>query len=514
MAPSITRPKLQYQLSDPGFTIYHRAALGGLAATVQAWKDSPPQGVLAKVTPDEVDISWSDELPDQEALKRILQASFRVTKDKIIDLPGQGIGPDRQDLQVAVHNGLTQTFLQHAKNRPGEKAARMFALRMIDEGESAPRLFSYKAVNSFAHQTAQGTGLLDDKLKGKFPELASISQFIVPGAFSGASKLQTSSEEGILLLFLIVGCAVFQLRPRSRESKAQSCIVVPDVCDLKAFSKALHRMADINDGKHFFANTFLGRVVGGVEEAALRLLVDFRVAEEISNERSVSGCQAIAMGRVAWDSNQVNRSMSVRIRKNYPELDVFRVAVEHFGKSRILTNPKGENFIVTASSLPEIIAANLALDKHWCAHFSTLAADKKEFKSMLHNKRGLGAMKEAVRDTTDQAVISALQEAWRRTLATIFERSTREGLASDRLIEVEREKMRNAILRCKTADMLAGWFLRFCADATKGGSLQSLRGNSTELREFIFNQRNFERFQNLCLFAMVSYESKTTATKE
>jgi hypothetical protein len=65
--------------------------------------------------------------------------------------------------------------------------------------------------------------------------------------------------------------------------------------------------------------------------------------------------------------------------------------------------------------------------------------------------------------------------------------------------------MRNAILRTKTADALASWFLRFCADATKGGALGALREDGMRIRKFIFNPRNFDRFQNLCLFALVSY---------
>jgi CRISPR-associated protein Cas8a1/Csx13 len=311
------------------------------------------------------------------------------------------------------------------------------------------------------------------------------------------------------LLYLVVGCAIFQLRPRSRELKAQSCIVIPDVTDLIAFSKALNRMAGSSAAMHFFSNTFIGRVVGGAEEAALRFLIDLQTAEEITTERSVSGCQAIAMGKVAWDPKQMNRSLAIRVKGQYPEIDVFKTSVAFLGQGRIQISSQGDSFIVPTSSVPELIASNLAMGQHWCAHFRSLVADKKDFKYMLHNRRGLVAMKESIKDANDQAVIRAFQDAWRRTMGAIYERATDQGLDSDRLLDVEREKMRNAILRCKTADMLAGWFLRFCADATKGGSLQSLRGESMEIREFIFNPRNFERFQNLCLFAMVSYESKS-----
>src|SRR5262249_2721574 len=155
----------------------------------------------------------NDDLPDQEALRRILAASFKLTEDKMIELPGQGIRADQADLRLAIHNGICGTFLQHNKMRPGEKEPRRVEGRSdYDEvGEMSPS----KADNSFAHQKAQGTGLLEDKLKGDWPQFASIPQSVVPGAMSGALDLEALPEEVILLLFLIAGCSIFLLRPRT-----------------------------------------------------------------------------------------------------------------------------------------------------------------------------------------------------------------------------------------------------------------------------------------------------------
>ena len=124
-------------------------------------------------------------------------------------------------------------------------------------------------------------------------------------------------------------------------------------------------------------------------------------------------------------------------------------------------------------------------------------------------------MREAIKDADDKAVIRAFQEAWKYKMGALNERARKEGLDPWRLIEVERERTRNDILRTKTVDMAGGWFLRFCADATKGGSLPAMREERDRIRKFIFNQRNIERFQNLCLFALVSYGGDDTksATK-
>ncbi len=123
-------------------------------------------------------------------------------------------------------------------------------------------------------------------------------------------------------------------------------------------------------------------------------------------------------------------------------------------------------------------------------------------------------MKEAAKDATDQTLIRAFQEAWRLKRGALHARELREGIPDYRLLEVEREKMRNAILRTKTADALAGWLMQFCADATREYQSAALARDLKQLREFIFNPRNFERFQNLCLFALVSYTRDETAKQQ
>jgi CRISPR-associated protein Cas8a1/Csx13 len=505
--------ELIYRLSHPGYTIYHRAALGGLAATIRAWGTNPPDGITAEVTRDCVRLAWGDRMTDQEALHHILEASFKLTADKLIDLPGQGIKAGQDDMRLAIHNGIAGTFLQHNKMRPGEKEPRRFALRIDDD---TSEIFTYKAINSYAHQKAQGTGLLDAKYKGHFPPTASIPQAVVPGAMSGAMELQSSAEEAILLLFLMVGCAIFLLRPRTYQDKAQYCVIVPDVIDLERFARALHWIAITGPGIKRFSNRYLERVVGGAEEAALRFLIDLQ-ADDITSERSVAGCLAVAMGKVAWDKNQLNRSIIIKLKGDYAEMDIFRAADTYLSHARIIKSKKGEGYAIPTSPVPELVAANLAAERHWCAHFVDLVKDKKDFDRMYFMQGGLKAMKEAIRDADDQAIIRAFHDAWRLTMGALGDRARRDGLDFWRLVEVERERMRNAILRAKTADALAGWFLRFCADATKGGALGALREDGMRIRTFIFNPRNFDRFQNLCLFALVSYasgEAKTTGRDE
>lgn len=123
-------------------------------------------------------------------------------------------------------------------------------------------------------------------------------------------------------------------------------------------------------------------------------------------------------------------------------------------------------------------------------------------------------MSKAIKNEEDQALVAVFQEAWNRTMGQMGGRASREGSSFERSQGTRAERIRNEILRAKNADQLAGWFLKFCANATKGKPIDALRDEERRKRvyTFIFDQRNFERFQNLCLFALVSYGSDKTKT--
>jgi CRISPR-associated protein Cas8a1/Csx13 len=499
---------LTYRLSDPNYTIYHRAALGGLAATIKAWGKSPPIGIFPKLEQNSVTIEKTGEITDQEALKRILDASFKLTEDKLIDLPGQFIAEGNDGFRVCIHQGISKTFLQHHKMRPGEKQPRQFTLKEADSEEN--HFLSYIAINSYAHQQAQGTGLLDNSKKnidsGTLPKIASIPQSLIPGAMTGRKSLQAPVEEVLLLLFLMISSAVFILRPRTYKEKAQYCIVVPDIVDLKRFALAMERITSISQNFKPFTNNYLGRVVGGAEEAALSFLLDMN-ARDFERERSIKCCQTIAMGQVAWDKNQINRSVSIKVGGDYEELGIFRAAKQYLGRSKFIKMKDGKSFSVPDTSIPELIAANLAANRHWCSHFKELLAEKKDFRNLLFRKGGLHQVAKAINDKDDIAIIRAFHKAWEMTMGEMGKRARDNNLDFGRLVEVRQEKIRNELLRLKTSDAAANWFLKFCADATKGGSLAAVREDAELIRAFIFNRRNFDRLQNLLLFALVSYQS-------
>lgn len=500
---------LVYRLSNPNYTIYHRAALGGLAATIRAWEDEgQPDGIKAEVKREQVSLIWDKNLSDQEFLRRLIHASFKLDEEtKLIELPGQQITAGIKDLRLAIHNGIAATFLQHNKMRPGEKTPRMTPISNADGTELG--VFSYKAVNEYAHRKAQGLGLLD-ATGGALPATAAIPQWMVPGATGGAAALEAPTDEVILLMYLMVGSAVFLLRPRTSQEKAQACVIVPDVIDLDAFAIAVKRTAASGQKFERFSNTYLGRVVGGAEEAALSFLLDLHAEEKVKSQRSVAGCIVVAMGKVAWDKNQINRSLIAKVRDDYEEMAVFEAA-RPLGKSKVIKTKDGGHFVLPSSPIPELIAANMAAGKHWCANFKSLVSDKKDFQQMRFAREGLITMKENIENPVDQAVIHAFHEAWRLTVSGLHRRDNSREADPAVSINNRQERIRNEILRAKTAGLLANWFLQFCASATRNGPLRVSPDEMKLIRQFIFKEPNFERFQNLCLFALVSYRGKETA---
>ena len=518
---------LVYRLSEPAFTIYHRAALGGLAATIRAWNENGvpaplryeperttgggtlhgPDATQVTIRMDatEISLDWPSETPDRKALGVLLEASFRRTEEGMIELPGLGLGRNREEVLFAVHSGLAQTFLQHNKKRPG-KGVGTVALKIGDEDQ--PAIFTFKRVDRYSHQVAQGTGLLGegwDVSPGEPPEVVTLSQALLPGAMAGASELEARPSDAFLLQYLIVACPVFLVRSRRREEKVQSSLIVPDVTDLKLFSMRLHRSSSRDLPR--FSDTYLGRVVGGAEEAALRFLMDLR-SHDAAGDLGVSSFVVVAMGKVPWDKNQQNRSGIARVGKKYEEMGVFEAAAKHLSKTRVVQTKKGEPFAVPDCLVPELLAANLAAGEHWCAHFRDLVAEKRDFSSLLYRKEGLCAMRDAVQDKEDRLVIERFQKAWEMTMAALSKRAREKGENFSRLVEVERERIRNDLLRSRTHDQLSGWLLSFMARTSrKKGAPAAFKEDSDTFRSFLFNPRNADRLKNLLLFVLVSYAS-------
>lgn len=505
--------QITYDLFNPAYTIYHRAALGGLACTIYAWMDSgeyerlASQGVHCVYDASTVQLKWDDRLSEAEVIRRLLDISFRVTDKKLIDLPGHGVSESDNPERVAIHNALLGTFLQHPKSRPGDKGIRVIEAADADHEDTVIPL-SYRPVNSYVHGTILERGILNPKDPLNKP--GKISQSIVPGAMTGTVPLEAAGHEVFLLLYLMAGCQLYLVRSDILKEKSQYCVLVPDVCDLQLFtSHMIHgtvRSQNINRDEWF---GFEKRIAGGAEEAALRFIVE-RLAVEGANPEAfgIKGFQIVSMGKVAWDGNQINRSSIRYARTHYDELNVFRTALRsRLGETRPIPLKSGEFLWVKETRFPAMVAANLVADRHWCDGLRDWVSEQKEFNQLKFYRKELGAVSKALQDEQDKAVIQVMHEAIKRLYGKLGERANREGVNFERLTEVELERMRNSILRAKSMETLTQWFMHFCSTVSSGKNISLFGEHKELLYKFLFESRNFNRFQNLCLFALLSYES-------
>lgn len=508
-----------YRLSDPNYTIYHRAALGGLAATIRAWTDNPPLGVRGSIDEPEknsISLNWDDCLTDEEVFTRILAHSFLLdNKTSLIKIPGMFLSENRPDLGLAVHNGILNTFYAHRATSVINDGPRKTEIIRDADGNEIEIPFQ-PIKDCFFHQISappktRNRETIKFKKDGSSKEKGILIQKLLPGTDIGRKAIEARVEEVLLMHFLLVACPIFNIKSRifnqsKQRRKIQSCLIIPDVIDLQRFAAALSKLYSVKVAR--FSNTYLGRQVAGAEEAALSFMLDLSADDLLAQGRkSINGCLAIAMGVVSWgDPKQKYRSSAFSLKDvfEYSEISVFERANQLFGGGKIKKG-ESENYIESSHPIPELIAANLAANRHWCDRFLLLVDSKKKFRQMRFSTGGLSKVSKVVKDDDDKVVIKTFQQAWKMTMGQIGERSEIGNLDFERLVEVRREKIRNEILRAKTPSALAGWFLKFCADATKGASLAPIRDDADRIRFFIFNPRNFDRFQNLLLFALLSY---------
>jgi CRISPR-associated protein Cas8a1/Csx13 len=524
---------IHFRVDDPNYTNYHRAAVGGLAATIAAFQKMPdlaPEGLSLSFDEQTVTIEYPDDMKRGEVFRRMLAASFRVDSNHLIDMPGQLFGTDDLSLRYAVHQGIIKsTFCQHNLTFTKVQKERMLLTLVKDDKKIQ---LPYIAVKTYAHQYAGGTGLLPDvenqmkakkkpkpdsddepevvRKNGEESNTAFVRQHLVPGAMSGAKMIEASSEDVFLLCYLMVACPVFIIPPnmRLREKNSSYCIIIPDIIDLVRFSRSVERMASvaakIKQTDRLVVAAYINRIVAAGEEAALKFLMQI-TGDDIRHaaDAGIQGCSAVSMGRVAWDPQQNNRTGAFRVGTRFPEIEIFRAAQQHLGEGKLILT-KNDTYMEIANSLvPGLIATNLINRRHWATGFDQLIPDQDSFDMLVrYQRKGLAAMKNAVQDELDRLFIEAVQIAWRNNMGKIAERARREHANFSSLVDSRREEIRNDLNQARTSDKIQSWLMGFLSEA---GHIEIIKANGERFQKFVFDPHNFLRIKNLAIFSFISY---------
>jgi hypothetical protein len=480
MAAAKTKKKTE-DLINARFTLtgnrIRDAAIGGLAATIRAWcRGLVPFGlsfessgqVAGKLLSGEREIIVSVEersITVHGSVSAAIAGSFCIA-DGLIWLPGTGVPDSDRAGLLAIQNGILGTFLQHNKKRGlGEKKT------MVLEIDDQSVAFVYREVTWYAHQKV---------FTGK------MSQDLVPGVTLGAVPISVGPKDEFLHRFLVVACPVFSIH--CDDDRFHSCLVIPRVTDLKTFARRLHRLA----APGAFSFGAAGRFTAGAEQAALRLIADFK-AEGLAEDLGDGDALAFTYGKVAWDRQQQNRSNVSRVGITSDQNRLFRKADELLGGTRVITPEKGDKLVFPQSDFPAFIAANLARDLFWLNRFERFQG----FNVLRNHSKELFMLITEL-PTQEQALIQAIQKALRVSYAKAGERSRSEGADFGRLAEKARNEFLYVFDRCRGKQASASAITTLLAK-------HNVRVDKS-IATVVFSE-DWQNVLNLCRFAIISYAS-------
>ncbi len=144
--------RIQLELNDRSMTLLHRAGVAGLGMTLKQLErryPSPSQRVGQldwSLSSHGLSLYW--EGADLTVLDWLLKESFQINEQGLLCLAGWETQALHHHSQIAMHQGVTGTFLQHSQvcDSPGQ------ATLVLEVGGRSITVW-YKRVAAYAHQS-------------------------------------------------------------------------------------------------------------------------------------------------------------------------------------------------------------------------------------------------------------------------------------------------------------------------------------------------------------------------
>jgi len=493
--------KIQLNLGDPSMTLMHRAGMAGLWMTLKQLEQQYPTSAERpgnftwSLTPRSISLDWEGQ--DLEILDWLLKQSFQISGEGLISLTG--LNPQAIDIgtQVSIHQGITETFLQHNKffksNGKESKSLTIDGREIVVE---------YKRAEFYAHQHF-ARHLCDDEGQ-LFQGMIGVVGWLYPGAvvrhaaFKKQTKFEETPERAIALLFAPVACQYFVLPSHSQGKRAQYSLVISEVTDLELYAK---RRWDLRGCayKNFYASS-LG-------DAGLRFLIH-ETAIEVAIHNQVERCQVITFGTVAWSSQQKTRTETVMVEATQEVLFNYKVSCDCFSENRVVEY-RSRNFI-SPSFVRGLIANNLVRGLPWWFNFSTTIDSQELFKKVNYEREGLYNMIQKAQwdEEAQKLFVRACHEALKKIYAKIYGRTKEDEYAQ---IERENERIRSELLRCMNAESFRSFILRFWSRA---GQVSITQDYWEELLPLTTGRIHWKVGRDLALLALVSYKPSKKSQSE
>jgi len=456
---------------NPNTLLPHQAGSAGAALALQELESKRCEAPLTwEVTEDAVSLKW--DVCDRDAVKWLLDQTYRITSDGYLDVPalklnGQG--------HYIFTQGVLSTFLQHSKQRSlGAAVSKSF---VIDEGQPEiqldvrPLLTCY--YTSALKEAFNSKGMFKKEIALKGHHLPGLVECFVNGAY------QESPEGFLALLFLPLACGYYKL-PDGR-----SALVIPQVSNLKRW---------VNSRQELPGRTYRKFRSSSAGESALHFLLQEKTVED-ARQFQVKYCEVYQLGKQTWDANQPYLKQAVyRIQVKDSVLKLYETAVQVFPAQIKRTN-NGETWLAVSKVLPWI-CDNLITEKVWYADFFEFRK-----RNNLYERKGLITMTEYF-NAEEQILFDAVQGAFSNYLRGQILQAQKQGRSLDygQVTDKVIYRMQRPSSQQEFAKALVDFLSQFRSKAA--------RSHGAEIYHWIHREANWRQARDLTLLAIATYTSK------
>jgi CRISPR-associated protein Cas8a1/Csx13 len=489
------KPKMTIRLDDRRLTMLHSAGIAGLAMTLAQLDKIYPQlhqrSARLRWSIDEVKIElfWTGD--DAIALKWLIGESFKVDGDGLILLTG--LVPANMDIsaRLAVHQGVTKSFLQHGLSR--ESSGKAISIISIDGKDIE---IGYKKLASYAHQKFT-KDLLDRK--GRLQTQAiGIKSWLYPGATvrhkvdEQATIFREPPELALALLFAPLACQFFLLPIKGYFDNPRIVVVVPAVTNLIVSARSFLAIAAVN---------YQDRCILHPIEAGWRFFERDRQLNKSNGDR-ITSCQIVTFQSEVWAKQQRLRSSVEVLEVRDDIFDRYQRLTAKLSTNRVATGKKDKHFLV-ATKIPELIVENIIRGSPFFRGLSEIVTDVNYWTELSINKPHLKDImndNESIDSKTHKIFIIACHKALRTEFAKLYDKAeSNDYIQFDRL----KKRIRQEMIVCADARSFRRWLVRFwsgCSD------------NITDFKDIddllpsILVEGDWELFRDLALLSLVTYE--------
>ncbi|MBD2069541.1 type I-MYXAN CRISPR-associated Cas8a1/Cmx1 [Leptolyngbya sp. FACHB-671] len=549
-SPSLTssvQSKIQLALSDRYMTQLHCAGMAGLWMTLSQLKKQFPD---ANQRPGQLDwqlsscsinLWWSGR--DLDILDWLLKQAFQVNEQGLIALTGMDIQTLDVHTQIATHQGIVGTFLQHHKFRTTVDKKLLFLLLnywykwyfaaqsneakevrglehwhlslvyyllfikfsmdfylFLEVGEKTI-VISYSKLISYAHRDFARR--LCNKQGQLLQEPIQIAGLLYPGAvmnhaaFEKQTKFEVASNEALVLLFAPVACWYFMVPSSPRNKRIQYILVIPEISDLEAYAK---------HGREIRNSSYENFWVSSLGDAGLKFLTLQDDVQPIK-EGEVRGCQSVLFTKPTWSRQQLVRKEVERIEATKESLFCYRLCYKYIPQNTIFWQ-EGK-FHIRVSNIRGLIADNLGRGLAWWDGISKETNSQCLFEELSFTEEGLLTMIEEAewKDQAKKLFVKACHEALRRTYAKLYDQTAEGDYAQ---IERCNIHIRSELMRCKNATAFREFLSQFFS---KAGQIPILQKHWEELLPITTGEVDWKLTRDLTLLALASY-SKSEVLKD